>query len=77
MSNEMTEALQALAEDRGISIDKLFGIMANALESAYKRMPDSFEYAWVTIDPSSFDIRVFAQELDEDGLPFGPEYDVT
>ncbi|MDH3300271.1 MAG: transcription termination factor NusA, partial [Acidimicrobiia bacterium] len=77
MSNEMTEALQALAEDRGISIDKLFGIMANALESAYKRMPDSYEYAWVTIDPSTFDIRVFAQELDEEGEPFGPEYDVT
>jgi len=77
MSNEMTEALQALAEDRGISIDKLFGIMANALESAYKRMPDSFEYAWVTIDPSTFDIRVFAQELDEEGEPFGPELDVT
>ena len=77
MSNEMTEALAALAEDRGISIDKLFGIMANALESAYKRMPDSYEYAWVTIDPATFDIRVFAQELDEDGLPIGPEYDVT
>ncbi len=77
MSNEMTEALAALAEDRGISIDKLFGIMANALESAYKRMPDSYEYSWVTIDPATFDIRVFAQELDEDGLPFGPEYDVT
>ncbi|MEL6982440.1 MAG: transcription termination factor NusA [Actinomycetota bacterium] len=77
MSNEMTEALAALAEDRGISIDKLFGIMANALESAYKRMPESYEYAWVTIDPATFDIRVFAQELDEDGLPYGPEYDVT
>ena len=77
MSNEMTEALHALAEDRGISIDKLFGIMANALESAYKRMPDSFEYSWVTIDPATFDIRVFAQELDEDGEPVGPELDVT
>jgi N utilization substance protein A len=73
----MTEALHALAEDRGISIDKLFGIMANALESAYKRMPDSYEYSWVTIDPSTFDIRVFAQEVDEDGEPFGPEFDVT
>ena len=77
MSNEMTEALAALAEDRGISVDKLFGIMANALESAYKRMPESYEYAWVTIDPATFDIRVFAQELDEDGLPYGPEFDVT
>ncbi|MGF1597734.1 MAG: transcription termination factor NusA [Acidimicrobiales bacterium] len=77
MSNEMTEALAALAEDRGISIDKLFGIMANALESAYKRMPDSYEYSWVTIDPATFDIRVFAQELDEEGDPVGPELDVT
>jgi len=77
MSNEMTEALHALAEDRGISIDKLFGIMANALESAYKRMPDSYEYSWVTIDPSTFDIRVFAQDLDENGEPYGPELDVT
>ncbi len=77
MANEMTEALQALAEDRGISVEKLFGIMANALESAYKRMPESYEYAWVTIDPTSFDIRVFAQDLDEDGEPEGEEMDVT
>jgi len=77
MSNEMIAALQTLAEDRGISVDKLFGIMANALESAYKKMPDSYEYAWVTIDPSTFNIRVFAQEIDEDGEPYGPELDVT
>ena len=77
MSNEKISALQALAEDRGISLDKLFGIMANALESAYKRMPGAYEYAWVTIDPATFDISVFAQELDDDGEPFGPEYDVT
>jgi transcription termination/antitermination protein NusA len=77
MSNEMMEALQALAGDRGISVDRLFSILANALESAYKRMPDAHEYAWVTIDPATFDIRVFAQELDEEGEPYGPELDVT
>lgn len=77
MSNEMTDALAALAEDKGISIEKLYGILANALESAYKRMPGSFEYAWVTIDPSTFEIRVYAQELDDDGEPFGEELDVT
>ena len=27
--------------------------------------------------PTRFDIRVFAQELDEDGEPYGPELDVT
>jgi transcription termination/antitermination protein NusA len=31
----------------------------------------------VTIDPDTFDIRVFAQEIDEDGEPYGPELDVT
>jgi N utilization substance protein A len=77
MSNDMMDALQALASDRGISVDRLFSILANALESAYKRMPDAHEYAWVTIDPSTFDIRVFAQELDEEGEPYGPEMDVT
>lgn len=77
MSNEMTEALEALAEDRGISVDKLYGILANALESAYRKDPDAYEYAWVTIDPNTFDIKVFAQDLDEDGEPYGDELDVT
>ncbi len=77
MSNDMMEALQNLASDRGISVDRLFAILANALESAYKRDPDAYEYAWVTIEPSTFDIRVFAQELDYDGEPVGPELDVT
>ncbi|WP_229023145.1 transcription termination factor NusA [Actinomarinicola tropica] len=78
MSNpEMMEALQALAADKGISVDTLFGALADALESAYKRMPDAHEYAWVTIDPDTFEIRVLAQELDEEGEPTGPELDVT
>ncbi|MDA3038849.1 MAG: transcription termination factor NusA [Actinomycetota bacterium] len=77
MSNEMTEALAALAEERGISIDRLFGIMANAMEAAYKKTHNSYEYAWVTIDPTSFDIRVYAQQLDDDGEPYGAELDVT
>jgi transcription termination/antitermination protein NusA len=78
MSNlDMGEALAALAQDKGISVDTLLGALADALESAYKRMPEAHEYAWVTIDPASFDIRVFAQEIDEDGEPYGPELDVT
>lgn len=77
MNNEMMDALQALAADKGISVDTLFAALADALESAYKRMPDAYEYAWVTIDPESMDIRVYAQELDEDGEPYGEEFDVT
>lgn len=78
MSNpDMMEALQALAADKGISVDTLFRALADALESAYKRMPGAFEYSWVTIDPDTFEIRVHAQELDEDGEPMGGELDVT
>ena len=77
MNTEMMEALQALAADKGISVDTLFAALADALESAYKRMPEAYEYAWVTIDPESMDIRVLAQELDEDGEPYGDEFDVT
>jgi N utilization substance protein A len=78
MSNpDMFEALQALAAERGITTDTLLSALADALESAYKRMQGAYEYAWVTIDPDSGEIRVFAQELDEDGEPHGDEFDVT
>ena len=77
MNAEMLEALQALAREKGISVDALFAALADALESAYKRMPDAEEYSWVTIDPETMDIRVMAQELDEDYNPVGDEYDVT
>ena len=77
MNQDMMEALQALATDRGISVDALFGALADALEHAYKRMPDAYEYAWVTINPETMEFQVFAQELDEDGEPFGDEFEVT
>ena len=62
---DMMEALQALAAERGISTDVLLEALANGLESAYKRMPNAAEEAYVVID-ETFDIRVIAQELDED-----------
>jgi N utilization substance protein A len=78
MSNpDMMEALQALAAEKGISVETLLSALADALESAYKRMPGAHEYAWVTIDSTLFDIRVYAQDIDEDGEPTGPELDVT
>ena len=77
MNAEFMEALQALAVEKGISTDTLLAALADALESAYKRMPGAQEYAWVTIDPDSADIRVFAQHLNEDGEPVGDEFDVT
>ncbi len=78
MSNlDMMEALSALAADKGISVDTLFGALADALETAYKRMPEAHDYAWVVIDPETGEFRVMAQELDDDGEPVGPEMDVT
>ena len=77
MNQDMMEALQAVASERGLTIDTLFAALADALESAYKRRPDAWEYSWVTIDPDTMEFRVFAQELDEYGEPFGEEFEVT
>src|SRR3954469_1635080 len=72
MSNpELMDALAALAADKGVTVDTLFSALADALETAYRRMPGAHEYAWVTIDPDSGEIRVMAQELDEDGQGAG------
>lgn len=77
MNTEMMEALQAMAAERGITVDALFAALADALESAYKRLPNAQEYAWVTIDPSTMEFRVMAQDLDAEGNPVGEEFEVT
>ncbi|MFZ4434252.1 MAG: transcription termination factor NusA [Microthrixaceae bacterium] len=77
MNPEMMEALQAVAAERGISVDTLFGALAEALTAAYQKTPGSYEFAWVNIDTETGEIRVYAQELDEEGEPFGDELDVT
>src|SRR5438045_9653955 len=64
---EILDALQMLAADKGISVDTLLEALANALVSAYKRMPNAAEEAYVTIDADNFEIKVYGQELDEDG----------
>ncbi|HEC09763.1 MAG TPA: transcription termination/antitermination protein NusA [Acidimicrobiales bacterium] len=65
-SPEMMEALQALAAERGIPSEVLLEALANGLESAYKRGPGAAPDAYVVID-ETFDIRVIAQEIDEEG----------
>ena len=64
---EMLEALSALAIEKGISEEIMLEALANALVTAYKRMPDAAEEALVEIDVETGEIRVIAQELDEDG----------
>jgi len=64
---ELMEALQVLEREKGVAMDTLLDALANALVSAYKRMPNAAEEAVVTIDPDSGEMHVYAQELDEDG----------
>ncbi len=64
---DMMEALRALAVERGISEEDLLLALANALVTAYKRLPSAAEEAEVEIDPDSGEIRVIALELDEEG----------
>lgn len=64
---QVMEALELLERERGVPVDTILDALANALVSAYKRSPGAAEEARVTIDPDSGDIRVYAQELDEDG----------
>ncbi len=64
---EFLEALGQVARDKGIAVDTLLDALANALVAAYKRTPNAAEEAVVTIDPESGEIRVYGQELDDDG----------
>src|SRR5687768_2569684 len=64
---EFIEALNLIAREKGIGVDTLLDALANALVAAYKRMPNAAEEAVVTVDPDSGEIRVYGQELDEDG----------
>ena len=64
---EFLDALSQIARDKGISVETLLDALANALVAAYKRRADAAEEAVVTIDPESGEIRVYGQELDEEG----------
>ncbi|MGC8481986.1 MAG: transcription termination factor NusA [Acidimicrobiales bacterium] len=66
-NQDFMEALTLIAREKGLAVDTLLESLANALVAAYKRMPGSAEEAFVMIDPDSGEIRVFGQELDEEG----------
>jgi N utilization substance protein A len=67
MNYELMEALRVIEREKGIAFEILLEALANALVTAYKRMPTSAEEALVEIDAETGEIRVVAQELDEDG----------
>ncbi|MGQ0744278.1 MAG: transcription termination factor NusA [Acidimicrobiales bacterium] len=64
---ELMEALQVIEREKGVSVETLLEALAQALVSAYKRVPNAAEEAFVTIDPDTGEMHVYAQELDEDG----------
>ncbi|MGZ8765399.1 MAG: NusA N-terminal domain-containing protein, partial [Acidimicrobiia bacterium] len=67
MNRDMMEALETIERDKGISVEIMLQALADALVTAYKRMPEAAEEAEVEVDVETGDIRVIAQELDEDG----------
>jgi N utilization substance protein A len=73
---DMLDAMKQIAELRGIPVQTLFEALANALETAYKRMPGAHENSWVDIDPDTGEYHIWAQLLDEDGEPTGEEFEV-
>lgn len=66
-NQDFMDALSQVAREKGLAVDTLLESLANALVAAYKRMPNAAEEAFVMIDPESGDIKVFGQELDDDG----------
>ena len=49
MNSEMMEALENIEREKGISTEIMLEALANALLTAYKRMPDAAEEALVEI----------------------------
>jgi N utilization substance protein A len=61
------DELDLLEREKGVSKETILDALANAMVSAYKRSPGAAEEARVTIDTATGEMRVYAQELDEDG----------
>ena len=61
------EELDILEREKGVSKETILDALANALVSAYKRSPGAAEEARVTIDSDTGEIKVYGQELDEEG----------
>jgi N utilization substance protein A len=67
MNESFMEELDILEREKGVSKETILDALANALVSAYKRSPGAAEEARVTIDQDTGEIKVYGQELDEDG----------
>lgn len=77
MNAAMMEALRELATQKGITVENLLAVLADAIDAAYRKMPGSEEYAWTEIDPETGEISIWAQEIDEELEPVGDPFNVT
>jgi N utilization substance protein A len=72
MSQEIVDAVRALAQDKGISEEKLITALEDALLSAYKKKPGSARYARVIMDSDLGEYRVermiIPEEIEDDLL---------
>ena len=61
------DALRLVEREKGISFESVVTALEQALAAAYKRSPDAAaEEGRVEIDRATGDVRVFAQEVEED-----------
>jgi transcription termination/antitermination protein NusA len=67
LNTELMDALELIEREKGVPKEALLDALANALVTAYKRLPNAAEEAVVSIDPDSGEMWVLAQELNEDG----------
>src|ERR1041384_7349785 len=72
MSQEIVEAVRALAREKGISEEKLITALEDALLSAYKKQPGAVRYARGHLDPDLGERRV-DPETGEVIIPEAPE----
>ena len=69
MSKEIVDAITAMADEKGIPAETLLDALEDALLSAYRKTPDSAEYARVQIDPDTGDFVVYELLIPEDIVP--------
>ncbi len=59
MSKEIVEAVHVLEREKGISAERLMLALEDALLSAYKKTPESAQYARVEMDRDTADFKVY------------------
>jgi N utilization substance protein A len=70
-------ALRDLAQDKEISLDRLFEAIEQALLLAYERTEGARARARVDLDRRTGHVAVWAMETDEEGRPVGLEFEDT